>query len=162
MFIKSLDLTITRKETNLEFDMYHKPSTTDTTVNFLSNHPIEYKMAAFMYQISWLYCLPLAPEKKEWELIQLIARNNNFLQNVLQKLNRQIQHKIGYAQTEERQKKKKILDNIHILWTSNKKNHQLIQMHKHRHNLRGHKYITSTHKTQNNKPNTRTWQKRNL
>jgi len=37
---KFLDLTITRKETNLEIDIYQKPTTTDTTFNFLSNYPI--------------------------------------------------------------------------------------------------------------------------
>ena len=70
-----LDLT-TGKQTNLEIDIYHKPTTTDTTINFLSNHPIEHKMAAFRYHISRMYSLPLAPEKKqkEWELIQIIAR----------------------------------------------------------------------------------------
>ena len=54
-----------------------------------------------------MYSLPLALEKKtkEWELIQTIARNNNFLQNFLQKLNRQIQHKIDHTQTEEKDKK---------------------------------------------------------
>jgi hypothetical protein len=61
-------------------------STTDTTINFLSNHPIEHKMAALRSHVSGMYSLPLTPEKKqkEWELIQLIARNNNFPQNLLQ------------------------------------------------------------------------------
>jgi len=34
------DLTITRTHTRLEVDIYRKPTTTDTTINFLSNHPI--------------------------------------------------------------------------------------------------------------------------
>jgi hypothetical protein len=37
--VNFLDLTITRKQTNLEIDIYRKPTTTDTTINFLSNHP---------------------------------------------------------------------------------------------------------------------------
>jgi hypothetical protein len=49
-----------------------------------------------------MYSLPLPPKKTEWELIQLIARNNNFPQNLMQKLNRQIQHKIDHAQTEDK------------------------------------------------------------
>jgi hypothetical protein len=80
--------------------MYRKPTTTNTIINFLSNYPIEHKMAAFRYHISRMYSLPLA--QQEWEIIQLIARNNNFPQTVLQKLNRQIKYKIGHAQTEER------------------------------------------------------------
>jgi len=45
-------------------------------------------MAAFRYHISRMYPLPLESEKqqKEWELIQQIARNNNFPQTILQKL----------------------------------------------------------------------------
>jgi hypothetical protein len=41
--IDFLDLTITRKR--LEVDTYRKPTSTDTTINFHSNHPIEQKMA---------------------------------------------------------------------------------------------------------------------
>jgi hypothetical protein len=63
VYINFLDLTITRKQTKLETDIYHKPTTTDTTINFLSNHPIEYKMATFSYHISRMYTFPLAPEK---------------------------------------------------------------------------------------------------
>ena len=38
--------------TCLENDIYRKPTTIDTTINFLSNHPIEHKMAAFRFHIS--------------------------------------------------------------------------------------------------------------
>jgi hypothetical protein len=41
--IAFLDLTITRRHTKLEVDIYRKPTTTGTTINFLSNHPIEQK-----------------------------------------------------------------------------------------------------------------------
>jgi len=77
-----LELTITRKQTNLETDIYRKPTTTDTTINFPSNHFIEHKTAAFRYHIYRMYSLPLDPEKKqkEWKIIQAIARNNDFLQ----------------------------------------------------------------------------------
>ena len=65
-------------------------------------------MAAFRYHISRMYSLPLIPKKKqkECESIQLIARNNIFPQNLLQKLNRQIQHKTGHVQIEGRGDKK--------------------------------------------------------
>jgi len=51
-----------------------------------------------------MYSIPLDPEKKqkEWKTTQTIARNNNSPQNILQKLNRQIQHKIDHTQTEEK------------------------------------------------------------
>jgi len=65
--INFLDLIITCKQTNLEIDIYREPTTTDTTINFLSNHPIEHKMAAFRYHISRMYSIPLDPEKKQKE-----------------------------------------------------------------------------------------------
>ena len=39
--IDYLDLTILRKHNKLEVDIYRKPTTTDTAINFMSNHPIE-------------------------------------------------------------------------------------------------------------------------
>ena len=86
--IAFLDLTITRRHTKLEEDIYRKPNTTDTTINFISNHPIE-KMAAFRFNITRMHSLHLNPDKKqtEWEIIQSIAMNNNFLQHLPLKLN---------------------------------------------------------------------------
>jgi len=41
-----LDLSITRRPTCLDISIFHKPTSTDTTINFLSNHPLEHKIAA--------------------------------------------------------------------------------------------------------------------
>jgi hypothetical protein len=48
-----------------------------------------------------MHCLPLNAEEKqnEWGIIQTVAKNNNFPQNLLRKLNRQIQHKTEHTQT---------------------------------------------------------------
>jgi len=62
--IAFLDLTITRRHTKLEVDIYRKPTTRDTTIEFLSNHPIEQKMAAFRFHITRMHSLPLNPDKK--------------------------------------------------------------------------------------------------
>jgi hypothetical protein len=53
-----------------------------------------------------MHSLPLDPDKKqkEWKTIQTIAKNNNFPQQLLQKLNRQIQHKAGHNKTEKKDK----------------------------------------------------------
>jgi len=45
--ISFLDLLIIRNPANLEIDIYRKPTKTDTTINFLSNHPTEHKIAAY-------------------------------------------------------------------------------------------------------------------
>jgi len=47
-------------------------------------------------------------KQNEWGFIQLKARNHNFPQNLIQKLNRQIQHKTTHVQTEERDEKKNL------------------------------------------------------
>jgi len=93
--IDFLDLTISRQHKKLDRDIYRKPTTMDTTINFLSNHPIEQKMAAYRYHITRMHSLPIDPDKKhkEWETLQTIAKNNNIPQQLLQKLNRQIQQK---------------------------------------------------------------------
>jgi hypothetical protein len=45
--INFLDLLIIRNNSNLEIDIYRKPTTTNTTINYTSNHPNEHKTAAY-------------------------------------------------------------------------------------------------------------------
>jgi hypothetical protein len=40
--ISFLDLLIIRQPSKIEIDIYRKPITTDTTINFTSNHPAEH------------------------------------------------------------------------------------------------------------------------
>jgi hypothetical protein len=93
--INFLDLLVIRKESNIEIDIFRKPTTTETTINFFSNHPKEYKSAAFRYDITRMHSLPLTPERKEkeLELIQQIAQHNNFPQKHLRNLNSEIHNK---------------------------------------------------------------------
>ena len=69
--------------------------TTDTTINFLLNHPVEHKLAPCRYYITRMHSLPLTPEWKqtEWTLIQLIAQNNNLPRKIILNLNQKIKHK---------------------------------------------------------------------
>ena len=57
--ISFLDLLIIRKTSCLETDIRRKLTTTDTTINFSSNHPTEHKMAAYLYHITRIHSLPL-------------------------------------------------------------------------------------------------------
>jgi hypothetical protein len=41
--ISSLDLLIIQQRTKIEIDLYRKTTTTDTTINFTSNHPTNTK-----------------------------------------------------------------------------------------------------------------------
>jgi hypothetical protein len=63
--ISVLDLFIIRKPSKLEIDIFCKPTNTDTTFNFFSNHPIEHKVAAFRYHITGMHSLPLTPKRKQ-------------------------------------------------------------------------------------------------
>ena len=86
--INFLDLKFTRKTTNLEIDIFRKPTTTNTTIKYLSNHPLEHKLADYRYYIERMYNLPLKKENqlKEWTTILEIARSNNFPDNILIRL----------------------------------------------------------------------------
>jgi hypothetical protein len=123
--IDYLDLTITRKHKQLEVDIYRKPTSTDTTINFHSNHPIGQKMAAFRFHITRMHALPLDPDKKqkngEWRTIQSIAKNNNFPRRLLVKLNHKIQNKVDHMQNGNRHKKN--LDHIYLSQPTSKKNY---------------------------------------
>jgi len=64
-------------------------------------------MAAFRFHITRMHSVPLNPDKKqtEWEIIQSIAKNNNFPQHLLLKLSRQILHKVNNKKTNKNDKK---------------------------------------------------------
>ena len=62
--ISFLDLLIIRQPTQTEIDIFRKPTTTDTTINYISNHPTEHKMAAYRYLINRMLSLPLSTERR--------------------------------------------------------------------------------------------------
>jgi hypothetical protein len=102
-----LDVTILWKHNKLEMDIYRKPTTMDTAIYFMSNHPIEEKTAAYRFHITHMQSLPVDQNKKqkEWQTIQSIARNNNFPQHLLQNLNRQIHNKTDHTRNRNKDNK---------------------------------------------------------
>jgi len=68
-------LLIIRHTYDLYIYFYRKPTTTDTTINYISNHPMEHKLAAYQYCINRMITLPLNEENrnKEWKIIPNIA-----------------------------------------------------------------------------------------
>jgi len=56
--INYLDLTIIRNNTKLEISIYRKPTTTNTTISYESNHPTEHKTAAYRQYIKRMQSLP--------------------------------------------------------------------------------------------------------
>ena len=94
--VKLLDLSITRKPTSIELDIYHKTTKTDTTTNFLSNHPLGHKLAAYRFLINRMLSLPLNDVRhKEWKSIKMTACNNNIPIHLLTKLRCNIQEKLN-------------------------------------------------------------------
>jgi hypothetical protein len=92
--IDFLDLTITRNYNRLKIDIYRKPTTTDTTINFQSNHPMEHKTTAYRHHINRMHILPLEQDKiqKEWKTIKTMGKNNNIPPQVLHKLNQKLKN----------------------------------------------------------------------
>ena len=105
--IHVLDLLIIRNQFYLEMDIYRKPTTTDTTINVLSNQPTEHKTSAYRYHINRMLSLPLTEERRqaEWETIQTKAQNNNFLNSHIARLKTQIQHKAHTRTTKDENKR---------------------------------------------------------
>ena len=70
-FINYLDLSIYRNNSNIELGIHRKPTNTDTTIHFSSNHPYEHKLAAFNYYIKRMLTLPVTKQSKqqEWKTI---------------------------------------------------------------------------------------------
>jgi hypothetical protein len=102
-----LDLTITRKHNKLIVDIYRKPTCTDTTIDYYSNHPMEHKTAAYRHHIWRMYNLPLTNDRihKEWKTIKTIATRNNLPMKILHRLNQRIKHQKNQTQTKHEKRK---------------------------------------------------------
>jgi hypothetical protein len=72
--INLLYLHIIKKTTKLKIDIYRKPTTTDITINYLSNHPMVHKLAAYHYYINRMLSLPLTKESQatDWKPYRLL------------------------------------------------------------------------------------------
>ena len=104
--INFLDLLISRKPENLEIDIFQKPTSTDTTNNFFSNHPLEHKMAAYRFRLERMYSLPLNQTQlqKERETIKQISYSNNFPVNILHKLKKEHTNNSHNQQPQKRER----------------------------------------------------------
>ena len=94
--INFLDLTLSREKDHLEFDIYRKPTQTNTTINNKSVHPNSHKTAAFRSMLYRVYKIPLNEEKrkKEIETIKTIAKNNGFQTRIIDEIGAKIKRKI--------------------------------------------------------------------
>ena len=92
-----LDLKITLINNKHEFNIYRKPSYTDTVIHNSSLHPTSHKHAVFHSMIHRLISIPLSKENFDTEIrtIKQIAINNAYSPFLIDKLLKQKQTKIN-------------------------------------------------------------------
>jgi hypothetical protein len=80
--INYLDLTITKEHNKLTFNIYQKPTTTDSIIPNDSCHPNEHKKSAIRYLINRMNTYPLTHTNRKHEstLINEILKNNGYQQ----------------------------------------------------------------------------------
>jgi len=66
-----MDLTIYRNTNTIDLSIYRKPTHADITIQSSSNHPLDYKLAAFSYYINRMITLPITKQalEQEWDKI---------------------------------------------------------------------------------------------
>jgi len=58
--INYLDISVHRNNNSMDIIIYRKHTCTDSTIQFSSNHPYEYKIAGFRYYKHRMIKLPIA------------------------------------------------------------------------------------------------------
>ncbi|PSN47869.1 hypothetical protein C0J52_01233 [Blattella germanica] len=58
--INYLDLKVIRNKTNIEFDIYRKPTSSKASINYYSNHPSSYKFSNFHFMLNRINNIPLS------------------------------------------------------------------------------------------------------
>jgi hypothetical protein len=105
--INFLDITINRKNTKMEFEIYRKPTQTDIIIPNDSCHPYEHKISAINYLINRANTYPITKEakKKEFQTIQNILGNNKYYNYIINKKHPTIQKQNENRDTQQQKKK---------------------------------------------------------
>lgn len=84
-----LDLQIYHDDNNIHnFRIYRKPTFSDAMISETSNHPINYKYAAFHSMVHRMMSIPMNESDRQIEIntIKLIARNNGYDDHIIDTL----------------------------------------------------------------------------
>ncbi|XP_049940670.1 uncharacterized protein LOC126416829 [Schistocerca serialis cubense] len=94
--INFLDITIKKENGKHTFNIFRKPTATDTIIHSTSNHPQSQKFAALRHMLHRLNRFPLSKRNYEQEMntIIQIARNNGYDTHVVHRLNQKIKTQI--------------------------------------------------------------------
>jgi hypothetical protein len=83
-----LDITITKDTNKLTYEVYRKPTTSDTIIPKDSCHPIEQKLATIRYFANRIhtYDLDQINKQKEMDTVKEIIYNNKYSKSLLNKV----------------------------------------------------------------------------
>lgn len=86
--INFLDTTVKKEDGVLSFNVYRKPTATNTTIHSSSFHPLSHKMAAYNSLVHRAISFPLSPEdfEKEIDIIKHIAVSNGYNASIVDNL----------------------------------------------------------------------------
>ena len=113
-----MDFSTSRLNGNPSLGIYRKHTQTDTTIHFVSNHPMKHKLATNLFHINAMITLPIIEERKhqEWKIILLIAKNKVFPLKMIHGLKDKIRQKQtryqNYFYTNTKEEK---MDHSHII-----------------------------------------------
>jgi hypothetical protein len=100
-----LDLSITKdKNQKHSFNIYRKPTTTDTLIHSSSNHPTQHKHAAFHSMIHRLNNIPMSIENYNTEVntIKFLAQSNGYDHHLIDKIIHKTQNKRPHTTTDKK------------------------------------------------------------
>ena len=94
--IPFLDLRISIINNHLEYQIYRKPTFTDTIIPYDSNHPLNTKLSVFYSMFNRLENIPLTSEHYNHELaiIHKISDNNNYPRHLIDNIQKKVIYKI--------------------------------------------------------------------
>jgi hypothetical protein len=83
-----LDLTLKKSDNRFMFNVFRKPTATDTTIHATSHHPMSHKLAAYHSFVNRLLSVPLSNEDyiNEKNIIKHIAVSNGYSPELIDKL----------------------------------------------------------------------------
>jgi ABC-type methionine transport system ATPase subunit len=98
-------LTITKDANKLTYEIYRKPTTSDTIITNDSCHPIEHKLAAIRYFANRIhtYNLDQIQKQKEIHTVKEIIYNNKYNKSLLSKVHNGKKHKMTPDEDEQKQ-----------------------------------------------------------
>jgi hypothetical protein len=88
--------SIHRNTNSIDIGIYRKPTHTDVTIQFSSNHPLEHRLAAFNFYMNRMLTLPITKQAKqqEWKIVHAMDQNNGFPLHIVRNMRKKLTAKI--------------------------------------------------------------------